>query len=378
MSLFEDGGAGTVVTSEWNDKPVRAWKPAKLSERSFDLNAKEARVTEQAITAVRTADQLVPNTWEALSRLLLRHEGIASSGIEGLREPLTSVLLAERTDAGGAAGWVADNLAVIDTALESAHLPLSVNRLHSWHARLMRNSNLHSDLIGVFRPRVGWVGGSNPFDAAYVPPPPNEISELIDDLIRFANEPTDLDPISHSAILHGQFEAIHPFGDGNGRLGRILVSRNLRRADLTRHSTVPISVAIARDTGGYLSGLLNFQLGNTGPWIRWFAEVVQKAAAVTNQLADRTRQILDSWNDKLSKLRSDSAAHSLLPLLIAQPVLSAPDAGKLLNITRAAGRNAIQALTDQGILEPVQAQTPGVGRNRNWYAATDLINIWSN
>ena len=378
MSLFDDGGAGTVVISEWNGQPVRTWKPTRLSERDFDLNATEARATERAIAALRAADQSVPRTWETLSRMLLRHEGVASSAIEGLREPLVSVLVAEQADSGGAAGWVADNLAVIDTALEWAHLPLNVDLLHSWHQRLMRNSDLDSDLIGVFRPRVGWVGGSSPLDAAYVPPPPGDVPELMDDLIGFANNQADLDPISHTAILHAQFEAIHPYGDGNGRLGRILVSRNLRRAGLTRHSTAPISVAIAQDTGGYLSGLYGFERGDAGTWIAWFAAVAHKAATLTDQFIERTHQIVDAWKDRLSGLRADSAALALVPMLIAHPVLDASQAGSLLNVSRVAGRNALLSLADRGILERVSALSPGVGRNRDWYAATELLNTWTN
>lgn len=378
MSLFEDGGAGTVVISEWQEQQVRTWKPAKLSERDFELNASEARATERAIAALRAADQLVPHTWEALSRMLLRHEGVASSAIEGLREPLVSVLVAAQTDTGGTAGWVADNLAVIDTALECADLPLSVDLLHSWHERLMRNSDLDTDLIGVFRPRVGWVGGSSPLDAAYVPPPASDIPELVDDLISFANGNADLDPISHTAIVHAQFEAIHPYGDGNGRLGRILVSRNLRAASLTCRSTVPVSVAIAQDTGGCLSGLYRYERGNAGSWIAWFAEVAQKAATLADQFIKRTHRIVDAWQDKLSGLRADSAALALVPVLIAQPVLDASKAASLLDISRVAGRNALLSLADRGILERVAGLSPGVGRNRDWYAATDLLRTWSN
>ena len=377
MSLFKDGGAGTVVVGDWNGTQVRAWKPARLSDRDFGLDAREVRATEQAAAAVRAADRSVPTAWEALSRLLLRHEGVASSGIEGLREPLLSVLIAERTGAGGAAGWVADNLAVIDAALADAHEPLSVEVLHGWHARLMRNSNSDPELIGTFRPRVGWVGGSSPLTATYVPPPPSEIAGLMDDLIGFANERTDVDPISHAAIVHAQFEAIHPYGDGNGRLGRILVTRALRRAGLTRHSTVPISVAIAGDTGGYLSGLHLFEQGHTGPWIAWFAGVTQNAAAITDQLADRARQVIDSWGDRLSGLRADSAARALAPLLVAHPLQSAPDTAALLHISRPAARTALRSLADRGILTAVDAPTPGVGRNRNWYAAHDLIDTWT-
>lgn len=98
---------------------------------------------------------------------------------------------------------------------------------------------------------------------------------------------------------------------------------------------------------------------------------------MTDRLADRTRQIVDSWHDTLKGLRSDSAARAMLPLLIAHPVLSAPDAGDLLGVSNTAAANALQTLADHGVLEPVQARTPGAGRNRNWYAATELVNLWS-
>ncbi len=377
MSLLQDGGAGSAVIAEWNGRRVSAWKPAKLSERDFSLDLPAARATERAIAALVASDQHLPRTWEALARLLLRHEGIASSGIEGLREPLVSVLIAARTGGGGAAGWAADNLAVIEMALDEAHRPLSAQDLHRWHTRLMRNSGLDDSLVGAFRPSIGWVGGSSPLDAAYVPPPAHAIPELIDDLIRFADDEDDLDPISRAAILHAQFEAIHPYGDGNGRLGRVLVSRALRRANLTQHSTVPISVAIARDTGGYLSGLHLFEQGHVGPWVRWFAEIAHTAATTTDQLAERTRAIIDAWTDRLSGLRAHSTARALVPLLVAQPVLSTPDVAKLLQISRPAARNALQTLVARGVMATVEAKTPGVGRNRQWFAANDLLNIWT-
>lgn len=365
------------VTAEWNGRRVDTWRPAELSERDFSLTEPAARATERAAAALRAADAQLPDTWEALARLLLRHEGIASSGIEGLREPLVSVLIAERTGAGGAAGWVADNLEVIRMALEEAHQPLSVSTLHRWHARLMRNSGLSAELVGSFRPRVGWVGGSSPLDAAYVPPPPGEIPELMDDLLGFADSGAGLDPVSHTAILHAQFEAIHPYADGNGRLGRVLVTRALRRADLTRRTTVPVSVAIARDPGGYLSGLVQFEQGRAGPWIRWFAGVAEKAAAATGSLAAQTRHITEAWTRKLNGLRADSAARALVPLLAGHPVLCAPDATDLLGVSKPAARTALRALTDRGVLAPVEADSPGVGRNRHWFAAVDLINTWS-
>ena len=116
MVVDSESSAGRGVTVEWRGRPVRAWVPAPLAQRDLTLSTAAARAAERAVAALRVADARLPATWEPLARLLLRHEGMASSGIEGLREPIESVLVAERTGAGGTAGWVADNLAVIDDA----------------------------------------------------------------------------------------------------------------------------------------------------------------------------------------------------------------------------------------------------------------------
>ena len=378
MSVFENGAAGISVPARWRGRTISAWVPAKTRYRDLSLTQSEARITERAAAALRESDALVPDAWEALARLLLRHEGLASSGIEGLREPLVSVMIAERTGTGGAAGWVADNLAVIGMALDAAPEPLDAETLHRWHERLMRNSDLPVELIGEFRPSVGWVGGNSPLDAAYVPPPPELIPELMSDLFRFADVDAELmDPITHAAVLHAQFELIHPYGDGNGRLGRVLISRALRRASLAVRSTVPISVAVARDPGGYLSGLKLYETGQSGPWVEWFSRAARNAADITKHLAERTGQIIDEWGRKLDGVRADSAARALIPLLPGNPVVSAQDVKSLLDVSQPAARAALLTLAERDIMAPVQARSPGAGRNRNWFAATDFLDTWS-
>ena len=336
------------------------------------------RLAARAAATLRIVDSHLPATCEALARLLLRHEGIASSGIEGLHEPIESVLVAERVGAGGAAGWVADNLAVIGAATETAHETLTVGMLHEWHERLMRNGHLPPEMVGAFRPLPGWVGGSSPLDAAYVPPLPDEIPRLVDDLLVFADATDDeFDGVSRAALIHAQFEAIHPYGDGNGRLGRVLVCRALRRAGLTQRATVPLSMAIARDTGGYLSGLHLFEQGHVGPWIRWFAEIAERAALMTRGIIDRTNSLIAQWSAAAADLRSDSAARALLPLLTGHPVLSAPDVARLLNVSERAGRTALHSLADRRVLRPAQVTTKTTGRDRHWFVAPDLLDLWS-
>ena len=155
MEAIAEGTAGRSAAVEWRGRTVAAWVPAELSQRDLTLSTPDVRSAERAVAALRLADQRLPATWEALARLLMRHEGIASSGIEGLREPVTSVLVAERIGLGGAAGWVADNLAVIDGSVQTAHETLTITMLHDWHNRLMRNSDLPPEMIGTFRPASG-------------------------------------------------------------------------------------------------------------------------------------------------------------------------------------------------------------------------------
>ena len=378
MDLDSEGLPGRTVDAEWNGRLVQTWVPAPLRERQFDLSASTIRAGERACAALRLAEARMQENLEPMARLLLRNEGVASSGIEGLHEPIESVLLAARTGGGGTAGWVADNLVVIDWALDTADEPLTIDILHRWHRQLMQHGTLPTDMVGTFRPALGWVGGTSPFDAAYVPPPPSEIPRLVDDLIAFANrEPENLDPVSHAAVIHAQFEAIHPYGDGNGRLGRVLVSRALRRWGVTTRSTVPISMAIARDPGGYLSGLHLFEQGTPDPWITWFAEIAVKAAFTTDQIFDQVQALLTRWEEATVGLRADHTARALLAHLPAHPFLSAGDVAELLGVTERSGRTALTALASCGVVSRVQVESNGSGRDRHWFAAPELLNLWS-
>lgn len=379
MGGDSDGSAGRSVDVDWEGRPVRAWVPAPLAKRDLTLSTTTARVAERAAAALQLADARLPSEWEPLARLLLRHEGVASSGIEGLREPIESVLVAERTGAGGTAGWVADNLAVIDEALNTAGEPLSVELLHRWHKRLMQHGQLPARMVGRFRDAQGWVGGTTPIDAAYVPPPPSEIPPLVDDLLRFADDDRgDIDAVSRAALAHAQFEAIHPYGDGNGRLGRVLVSRVLRRGGVMARSTAPISVAIARDPGGYLSGLHLFERGDHDLWVRWFADTAARAATATEHLVEQARRLLGRWNELTADLRSDHTARALLSRLPGTPVLNAHDVAGLLGVSERSGRTALATLAAYGILSPLEdVREARSGRARRWFAATDLLDLWT-
>jgi Fic family protein len=149
-----------------------------------------------------------------------------------------------------AAGWVAANLAAVGEALEEAHTgPRTVGSLRRWHRTLMTGSPTPSRLVGVVRDEQGWIGGTSPLDAHVVTPRPEHVPDLLDDLVAYVNR-TDVDPVSQAAIAHAQFELIHPFADGNGRVGRVLIAWVLVRASHSsrRHQSAPGSLPTSAAT----------------------------------------------------------------------------------------------------------------------------------
>ena len=283
---------GAEVAIEWHGHPARAWMPLPLAARDLSLGVDPVRATERAAAEVRRVGDRLPGGWEPLARLLLRAEGIASSNIEGLHAPVAAVVAAEAGDPSAVppAPSVADNLGVVGHVLAHARgaAPVTVDDLHRWHAELMRHGGLPPHLVGAFRDTQGWIGGRGPQDAAYVPPPADAVPGLVDDLLEHLAAPP-ADPVAHAAVVHAQFETIHPYGDGNGRLGRLLVLWVLARR-LAVAVPPPVSVLIARDPGGYLSGLHWFRVGELTPWVEWFAGVVAQAALSSLGLGRRGRR----------------------------------------------------------------------------------------
>ncbi|MGH9020275.1 MAG: Fic family protein, partial [Acidimicrobiales bacterium] len=185
---------------------MRATVPPRLADLPVDLSAADARATERAIAAVARVRDRLPESWEPLARLLLRSEGVASSAVEQIRAPLAEVAAAELTPLSGPSAWVADNLAVVSDAVSAPRTgPLTVAAILAWHTRLMAHvaGGDPASPIGAWRDGLVWVGGNSPLDAAFVGPPAGLVGDLMDDLVRFANDDA-LDPVTHAAILHAQ------------------------------------------------------------------------------------------------------------------------------------------------------------------------------
>lgn len=372
---------GTTVATTWQGRRVDAFLPAPLP-RSLELPERVVRATERATASLQRVDDRLGHRFEPLARLLLRAEGVASSYIEGVRAPAELVALAE-ADAGAVdatSAWVADNLAVVDASLAHARsgARLTTEDLHGWHARLMIHGALPDDLVGRYRRVQNWIGGATPRQAAYVPPPAEHVARLMRDLLRSINS-AKLDPVTLAAVVHAQFEAIHPYGDGNGRLGRVLVGWVLaRRAGVA--VPPPVSVVIARDTGRYLSGLTRWRRGDVAGWVGWMAEAVSRSADQVGDLVATAEDLRRRWDGLLTGVRADAAARRLLDLLPQHLVVTAPMVADLLGVSAPTARAAVDALAARGILQPLELRAARPGRPAQWWMAGELVSAvgrWS-
>jgi Fic family protein len=376
--------AGVEVPILWRGRRARAFVPTRLADRDLTLDARTVAHAARAQAAVEHGAEAMPEDFAALARLLLRAEGVASSFIEGVTAAVVDIVLAEADDSGApsAAAWVAANLAAVTEAIEGAQAgPLSVESLCAWHRTLMTGSPTPAQHVGVLRSEQGWIGGTSPLDAHLVTPPPDEVPALVDDLIGYVNR-DDVDPVSQAAIAHAQFEIIHPFADGNGRVGRVLVAWILVRR-LSLITPPPVSARIAADVGGYGSGLVLFREGHHDAWIRWFAETVSGAGRAQQELVTSVERLQREWRERLAgprpdsrRVRSDAAAWLVLDLLPRHLVLTGPIVAKELAIPLKSANAALRELVAAGVLvEHGTVQASGRGRPSRLYTSAELLGL---
>jgi Fic family protein len=374
---------GSEVEVRWRGRRVRAFVPDLLADRDLSLDPPTAARAAAAVSEVEHAAEALEADYEPLARLLLRSEGVASSYIEGVTAPVVEIVLAEaQLQPGGteAAGWVASNLAAISEAVTGAEsgTELSLEALCAWHRTLMTGSPTPERYVGTIRDEQGWIGGTSPLDAHLVTPPPGELPALLDDLVTYANR-VNSDPVTQAAVVHAQFEIIHPFADGNGRVGRLLVAWLLTRR-LALVVPPPVSLAMAADVAGYSSGLVLFRMGDHRAWIQWFANAVASGGKAQRALVSNVEQVKRRWYERLTaagrRPRSDAAVFAALDLLPRHVVLTSQVLVSELGISRKAALATLRRLESVEILSEygtVRRQAPG--QPPTLYVARDLIGL---
>ena len=236
-----------------------------------------------------------------------------------------------------------------------------------------------------------WIGGSDwhPLDADFVPPPPGEVARLMSDLAEYLSGAVHA-PLVQAAMVHAQFETIHPFADGNGRVGRALIHTVLTRRGLTRAAVLPVSLVLLTRSREYVDGLTSYRYHGSagspeaaagiGAWLEMFLRAVSVAVEQAREFIVDLEELRERWSQRhalyLSSLglsrprRADSAVMRLLPLLHEVPVTTAHTAQRLLGVSDPAARAALEELADAKILSRKR-----VDRGTTAYLARDVFDL---
>ncbi|MCL4367575.1 MAG: Fic family protein [Actinobacteria bacterium] len=369
-----------------------AYLPDRLAARTFALDgqvAADAADAEAAIALLNAKATTLVDT-EALARLLLRAESVASSRIEGLEVGARRLLRAEAARALGdhpsdvtaeeVLGNIDATLAAVQGATDTAGV--SVDRVLDIHRRLLAHTSSASH-AGRLRDVQNWIGGSsyNPCSADYVPPPPEAVPELLADLCAFCNDDS-LPTVAQAAIAHAQFETIHPFADGNGRTGRALVHLIMRRRGLASRVLPPVSLILATWSASYVDALNGFRyVGSPSSrdahdglnrWLGLFAAACHRAVEDATAFEQTAQDLGSAWRQRLDRVRADSSLDLLLRALPGAPIVTVKSAADVVGRSTQAANLAIGRLVEARILVQVN-----VGRRNRAFEAPEVIEAFT-
>lgn len=426
--FWENPHEGGLRRRDRRSGEYRAYVPDPLVGAALVLSPGTEALAARAEARVRALGALPDMA--GIARFLLRSEAIASSRIEGVAPSVHRVALAELAQQEEVRGLseqvraVARNVTLVRAAAEelSGAQPVTADRLLALHRSLLPDSPEHHGT----RSTQNWVGGSSyhPLDADFVPPPPELVPDLVADLLTYLNGATHA-PLIQAALVHAQFETIHPFADGNGRVGRALIHTVLTRRGLLAGMILPTSPVLSTLSDEYVEALSCFRKagdpdwpdalgdpggpggpgksgdpnGPSGPggpggpggpnepgesdggrdaWISFFLGAVVLACDQAERISAELTDVREEWNESLQKwvaregggraLRKDSAALRILEGLPGAPVLTIATASRIYGVSRTASSRGLETLRAAGILT-----TESIGAGRRAYTAPAVL-----
>lgn len=346
--------------------------PPLIGEEPIVLSGELARDVERSMSEITALDRSHGVVLEPLVSMLLRSESVASSKIERIQADIDDyarALHGSRANASARSMVAAtDALAVMMDGVTRSEA-IDVTTLTGPHRALMIDDPLEADQAGRLRTVQNWIGGSDhsPRGALYVPPPADTVAAYLSDLVAFANR-DDMPALVQAAIAHAQFESIHPFTDGNGRIGRALVNAILRLRGATRHVVVPLASSFVAHRDRYFDALTDYRRGDPIPIVAAFARGARIAAAESSVTAVRLGEAPGEMRAMLGPVRAGSAALVLLDLLPSHPILSAEEAIEATGRSASSVYDALDRMTEAGVLRPLTGRT----RNQVWGATLIL------
>ncbi|WP_242864291.1 Fic family protein [Microbacterium testaceum] len=345
--------------------------PPLIADADFTIPAELTVANETALLALGAMDAEAAGQSAAMARFLIRTESVASSKIERVSATVEDFAraLAGNKSNSSAISMVAATDALgrmVDAAGASGGI--AVKDVLRAHRDLMRDDLVEGPHAGRVRDSQNWIGGSDysPLGALYVPPPADLVEELLDDLLRFANR-DDLPTLAQATLAHAQFESIHPFGDGNGRIGRALIGAILRRRGVTRNTVVPVASGLLARREDYFDALSDYREGEPTPLLALILRASAAAAEAGRESIGRISAFPAEWAERVDARRG-SAAAALIPAFFDNPVMGVDAIEAVTGVAGQAVYSGLARLEDAGIVQEIT----GRKRDKVW-AASDLL-----
>lgn len=367
----------------WTDLLGRTYEyEPYASEPIADLKITTSEATTLAIAEASRAIGTVPSLPEAgIAAVLYRSESSASSIIEDLDVGPRRILEAEIAHASDIRDPIAERIVGNLEGLRDAFttpFPASPSDYLRWHRLLMEgHPRLDPINVGAYRTVQNWIGGDHysPRDAAFIPPPPEHVKLLMEDLARYTAR-TDIAPVVQAVIVHARFEVIHPFVDGNGRVGRMLLQHVLS-GRLEMPVPVPVSVVWSKHTDSYIDGLRAFQNGDTNRWIEFAAMSIVDTVRWMHAVEHRVSALIATLEERSRSRRSSVAARTIRDLP-THPLVDTESVAQRYGVSRQAAHEALTRLSEDGVLgERSFSRRTRAGRPRQMFSNTELIDLLS-
>lgn len=363
------GPTGRFEVTAFHGEEVRAFVPNPLPpDPEVEMTATRRRLLEQAEAAIAKLDGAALHLPEIDLFLYayVRKEAVLSSQIEGTQSTLSDLMLFELDDLQVPVDdvkEVSSYVAAMEHGLSRLKdIPLSGRLIREMHEKLMAKGRGSEKEPGEFRRSQNWIGGQRPSLAHYVPPPPHEVSRCMGDLDKFIHAEDGMPTLIRAALAHVQFESIHPFLDGNGRIGRLIIALLLQQSGKLSRPLLYLSLYLKANKTEYYR-LLD-KVRADGDWEAWVDFFLKGVAQTSDSAALTARELADCYLKDLAKVqklgRSGGKAAGALGCFRKRPILDTKGVAAALDTNFPAATRAIQALVKSGILR----ETTGKARNR--------------
>jgi Fic family protein len=372
---------GTYVTTSTAGERFQAFVPDPLPPESLGLTDPDHALIGRAHRALGELDgvaSLLPSI-DLLLYFYVRKEAVLSSQIEGTQSSMSDLLLHEEQlpvsvpldDVQEVCNYVAAIGHGLDRMEEG--FPISLRLIRELHKILLSKGRGSNKTPGEFRRSQNWIGGTRPGNARFVPPPPERLMECMGDLEKFLhNQPVETQPLVKAALIHVQFETIHPFLDGNGRVGRLLIPMLLLAEGVLARPYLYLSIYFKRHQMEYYDRL--DAVRTKGDWIGWLRFFLEGVEATASQAAQTTRQVaeqLESDQMQIGSLgRSAESCLTVWQQLKRHPITTVPRSAQRTGLSAPTIRSSIGKLESLGLLKEITGK-----RRDRIYEYTEYIQI---